>query len=267
VARDDRLSEGLMKVWHLSMLLTLPAAVACVALIDGDYVYNAPDASVADGGDAGPPIVVGGWVTEGSCYRLANLDFTNAPWVHIGQTWPVDGGVRLTDAEPSDRVGLFARPPSPVRTFRASFTFRLANASPTTGAGDGIALAWSFGRSTPTLGSGGFYLAVCPQNPGDPALNGKALALRVNGSAGFGLLDPSLYPCAEQGHVAYPFTEPTQIAVQLGADGALTGSVALLRVSLDAGPGQPIEYVGFTAATGGDYAEFYVEDLSLLVCP
>jgi hypothetical protein len=108
---------------------------------------------------------------------------------------------------------------------------------------------------------------VCPFPPGGPALKGKALALRVNNVPSVSVLDPSANQCAEQGY-AYTFSEQTLIQIRLDANGALTGTVGpSLSVSLDAGPDQPIQYVGFTAGTGDDYAEFYVEDLHLTVCP
>ena len=237
------------------------------AAADGAIAEAATDASAGDGdGDAactdliGNDFLKGNWTLGGNATHMGNFD------------------VALTGAGASQGgIAWHAFELAPGQSFRASFTLRVTTTD--VAPADGVAFFWS-DDTPPLLGSLGNLLGFCG------GVNGGALALVTSVYVDAGVPSSNVSvkhnqtgACGDDGPVATTtaLASATAGTVSATIEFLLDGPTAKVTVRRDGTTvidQQQLGYVpdhikaiGFTAATGNNYASHEITDFKLSLCP
>jgi hypothetical protein len=168
---------------------------------------------------------------------------------------------------------------APQRSFRVTFTLRVTTSD--TPPSDGVAFFWSADAS-PAIGDLGGGLAFCKGVKGD-AVTLLTTPLVVDGgppSSRVVVKHSTSSTCADDGPVAtmQPLASTTPSATlssafEISLDGP-NGKITVRRDGTTVIEGQTLGYVpgqirsiGFTGATGNDYAKLEILDLAFTPCP
>jgi hypothetical protein len=236
--------------------------------LDAATNANADGASAdatADG--ARPPTDAGADALEGGCYLLVHDDFQtpNPNWMVLGNASFSNGTAVLTAATMGQAGAIyFPVPPAPFRSFEATFTMLVTNGPGSAMTADGVSLAW-ISDGTPTLGGNGGDMAFCPSNMQQDAPHGAILEMHVYGD-GISLRESDGGSCTPELPAPGVF-DSSQLVTATVTTNAIDASVGVTPFNAPVLAPVATRWIGIAGATGGFYATFAVDDVTIRVCP